>query len=89
MTRQRSNHVVKKIAKTENRRVNFSNFFLKRSTTRYDGVAGSLVRLKFVPNPQFHPSGHSEQVFHHMEGTLLLDPSQKRLAAIDGRLTSE
>jgi hypothetical protein len=56
---------------------------------QYDGISGSLVRLKFVPNPQFHPSGHSEQVFHHMEGTLLLDPSQKRLAAIDGRLTSE
>src|SRR5256885_1700733 len=56
---------------------------------RYDGFAGNFVRLQFVPNPQFHPSGHSEQVFHHMEGTLLLDPAQKRLAEIDGRLTSE
>jgi hypothetical protein len=54
-----------------------------------DGNAGKLVRVTFVPNPQFHPSGHTEQVFHHMEGTLLLDPVQKRLAAIDGRLTSE
>jgi hypothetical protein len=56
---------------------------------RYDGFAGNFVRLKFVPNPQFHPSGHSEQVFHHMEGTLLLDPAQKRLTEMDGRLTSE
>jgi len=56
---------------------------------RYDGFAGNFVRLKFAPNPQFHPSGHSEQVFHHMEGTLLLDPAQERLAEIDGKLTSE
>jgi hypothetical protein len=56
---------------------------------QYDGSEGNFVRVKFAPNPQFHPSGHSEQVFHHMEGALLLDPVQRRLAAIDGRLTSE
>jgi len=56
---------------------------------RYDGTQGSLVRLRFTPNPKFHPPDHEGQVFHHMQGTMLLDPQQKRLAAIDGTLTSE
>ena len=56
---------------------------------QYDGTQGDLVRLKFTPNPKFHPSDRAEQVFHHMEGSLLLDAKQKRLAAIDGHLTSE
>jgi hypothetical protein len=56
---------------------------------QYDGRQGSLVRLRFTPNPQFQPAGHAVQVFHHMEGTMLLDPEQKRLAAINGTLTSE
>ena len=56
---------------------------------QYDGAQGSLVRLRFTPNPQFQPADHAAQVFHHMEGTMLLDPDQKRLAAISGTLTSE
>ena len=56
---------------------------------QYDGAQGSLVRLRFTPNPQFQPTDHTTQVFHHMEGTMLLDPEQKRLAAINGTLTSE
>jgi hypothetical protein len=56
---------------------------------RYAGTQGSLVRLEFRPNPKFHPPNHAAQVFHHMNGTMLLDAEQKRLAAIDGTLTSE
>jgi hypothetical protein len=56
---------------------------------QYDSTEGSLVRLKFTPNPKFHPSTHAEQVFHHMEGTLLLDGRARRLVAISGALTSE
>jgi hypothetical protein len=56
---------------------------------QYDGEQGSLVRLRFAPNPKFHPPDFAAQVFHHMEGTMLLDPQQKRLASIDGTLTSE
>ena len=56
---------------------------------QYDGAQGSLVRLRFTPNPQFQPADHTTRVFHHMEGTMLLDPEQKRLAAINGTLTSE
>ena len=47
------------------------------------------VKLKFSPNPKFRPSGSSEFVFHHMEGTLTLDLKQKRLVEISGRLNSD
>jgi hypothetical protein len=63
----------------------FSDAFL----FQYDGTQGTLVRLRFTPNPKFHPPSHATQVFHHMTGTMLLEPKQKRLAAIDGTLTSE
>jgi hypothetical protein len=56
---------------------------------QYDGREETLVRLKFTPNPKFRPPNHAAQVFHHMAGTVLLDAQQKRLAAIDGTLTSE
>ncbi|HUE42841.1 MAG TPA: hypothetical protein VMP12_04715 [Candidatus Sulfotelmatobacter sp.] len=56
---------------------------------RYDGTEGSLVRLQFSPKPKFRPPDHAAQVFHHMQGTVLVDAEQRRLATIDGRLTSE
>jgi hypothetical protein len=56
---------------------------------QYDGRQGTLVRLEFTPNPKFHPPNHEAQVFHHMAGMMLLDAQQKRLAAIEGTLTSE
>ena len=56
---------------------------------QYDGDQGAMVRLRFSPNPAFHPPDHASQVFHHMEGTVLVDADQKRLAAINGKLTSE
>jgi hypothetical protein len=56
---------------------------------QYDGKDGDLVRVKFAPNPSFHPSGREAQVFYHMKGTLLIDAKQKRLAEISGELTSE
>ena len=56
---------------------------------RYDATEGPLVRLQFSPNPKFRPPDHAAQVFHHMQGTVLVDAEQRRLAAVDGRLTSE
>lgn len=56
---------------------------------QYGDMRGNLMELKFAPNPDFHPSGRAAQVFHHLEGTLLLDPSQLRLAEITGQLTSD
>jgi hypothetical protein len=56
---------------------------------QYDGTQGDLLKLKFSPNPGFHPTGRESEIFHHMEGTMLVDPYPKRLAGLDGRLTSE
>jgi len=55
---------------------------------RYEDSDGNVTRFKFSPNPQFHPSDHRQQVFHHMEGALVLDQQQKRLVEVDGKLTS-
>jgi hypothetical protein len=55
----------------------------------YDGTDGPLVRLQFSPNPKFRPPDHAAQVFHHMQGSVLVNADQRRLAAIDGTLTSE
>jgi hypothetical protein len=56
---------------------------------QYEGADGDLIRLRFTPNPHFYPSKRQQQVFHHMEGTLWVDDREKRLAGIDGSLTSE
>jgi hypothetical protein len=63
---------------------------------QYDGTApGSasigrpgvdLVRLKFRPNPAYRPPSHVEDVLVGMEGTLLIDPVEHRIAQIDGVL---
>lgn len=45
-----------------------------------------LVRLKFTPNPGYSPPSREEQVFAGMEGYLLIDASEKRIAKIDGTL---
>ncbi len=51
------------------------------------GRAGvNLVRLKFRPNPAFHPPTHVEQVLLGMSGFVLIDPLQRRIAEIDGTL---
>jgi len=56
---------------------------------QYDGTDGGRVKLKFLPNPNFRASDRESEVFHHMEGTMLVDPRQNRLAEIDGRLVTE
>ena len=55
---------------------------------QYAGMQGNLIKLTFSPNPDFRPSNRAAQAFHHMEGSLLVDAEQKRLAEIEGRLTS-
>jgi hypothetical protein len=57
-----------------------------------DGVGGAnhkLVRLKFHPNPAYQPPSHTEQVLVGMEGALEIDPTEKRIAQIDGTLSKE
>ncbi|HEV2114731.1 MAG TPA: hypothetical protein VGR48_01820 [Terriglobales bacterium] len=45
-----------------------------------------LVRLSFAPNPSFDPPSREQQVFTGMNGFLLIEPQQARIARIDGTL---
>jgi hypothetical protein len=54
------------------------------------GKAGAqLIRLKFHPNPKYSPPTHVEQVLTGMQGYLLIDGDQHRIAKIDGTLNKE
>jgi hypothetical protein len=48
-----------------------------------------LVRLKFRPNPDYHPPSHVEDVLTGMQGFVLIDSSAHRIARIDGTLYKE
>jgi hypothetical protein len=48
-----------------------------------------LVRLKFRPNPKYSPPSHVEQVLTGMQGYMLIDADQHRIAKIDGTLVKE
>lgn len=48
-----------------------------------------LIRLKFHPNPKYDPPTHIEEVLTGLEGTILIDPEQHRIARIDGTLGKE
>lgn len=50
---------------------------------------GRLVRLKFRPNPEYHPPSHVEDVLVGMQGVVVIDPVAKRIAVIDGTLFKE
>jgi hypothetical protein len=53
-----------------------------------DSRNGSNIKLTFVPNPNFHAADHESEVFHHMEGSVVVDGRAKRLHEISGKLTS-
>jgi hypothetical protein len=48
-----------------------------------------LVRLKFRPNPDYDPPSRVEQVLTGMQGHLLVDARQNRIAEIDGTLEKD
>jgi hypothetical protein len=52
-------------------------------------MADQLVRLKFRPNPKYSPPTRVEQVLTAMQGYVLIDPDQCRIAKIDGTLSKE
>jgi hypothetical protein len=53
------------------------------------GQDARLVRLKFRPNPNYDPPTRVEQVLTGMQGVMLIDAKQERIARIDGRLMRE
>ena len=48
-----------------------------------------LLRLKFHPNPAYHPPSRVEEVLAGMQGTVSIDPVAQRIARIDGTLFKE
>lgn len=59
-------------------------------TTGEIGKQGDrLVRLKFRPNPAYRPPSRVEQVLDGMQGVVVVDPVENRLARIDGTLFKE
>jgi hypothetical protein len=52
----------------------------------YDGEQDGNIRLKFTQNPQFQPPSDAAKVFHSMDGYLLINKQQKRLAGMNGTL---
>jgi hypothetical protein len=48
-----------------------------------------LLRLKFRPNPSYNPPSRVELVLTGMEGYMLINAHQDRLARIDGTLTKD
>ncbi|MGH9470807.1 MAG: hypothetical protein ACRD1N_10770 [Terriglobia bacterium] len=44
------------------------------------------VRLKYSPNPQFHPATRTAAVLQGLAGTMWIDPKAQRLVRINGRL---
>ena len=53
---------------------------------QYDGWDGSYLRLDFWPDPAFVPPTMESKALQSMAGTILVDPQQKRLAHLNGRL---
>lgn len=53
------------------------------------GEGHQLLRLKFRPNPRYSPPSHTEQVLTGMQGLLLIDEEEHRIAKIDGVLFKE
>jgi hypothetical protein len=48
-----------------------------------------LVRLKFRPNPDYEPPSRVEQVLTGMQGIVLVDAKEYRIAEIDGTLQKD
>jgi hypothetical protein len=55
-------------------------------TTEMGKPGDQLVKLNFRPNPQYDPPTKVEQILTGMQGIMLIDAAQHRLALIDGTL---
>lgn len=56
---------------------------------QYVSRENNLVKLSFKPQPSFRPEHREGVVFHNMEGTIWIDPAEKRIAGLEGRLINE
>jgi hypothetical protein len=55
----------------------------------YDGVEGSLLRVKFRPNPDYTPPTYEARVIHSLAGTILIDSERNRLTKVVGQLVNQ
>jgi hypothetical protein len=55
----------------------------------YKRREGQNIELGFRPNPGFHPPTREAEVFHAMQGTMIVDGSAKRLKELRGRLVHD
>lgn len=53
---------------------------------KYDGIENGIVRLAFFPNPNYDPSTRELRVFRALSGKMWIDPVQKHVVRIDGKL---
>jgi hypothetical protein len=65
---------------------NYEYVGAQEGTAQVGGAGERLVRLKFTPNPAYAAPSRVEQVLSGMQGYLLIDVNQRRLAEIDGTL---
>ncbi len=56
---------------------------------RYAGSEAGLLKLTFTPNPNYQTPSREARVLHAMEGEILVEGNQKRLAGISGHLMEE
>jgi hypothetical protein len=61
----------------------------ERGPADFSKDGSRLVRLKFRPNPAYHPPSRVEDVLTGMQGFVLIDPAARRIARIDGTLFKE
>lgn len=61
----------------------------QKGTAEIGRADAELVRLKFHPNPKYDPPSRLEQVLTGLEGTMLIDPQQHRIALMDGSLKKD
>jgi len=59
------------------------------STSEIGRRGDRLVRLRFRPNPAYQPPSRVEQVLDGMQGVVVIDPVERRIARIDGTLFKE
>jgi hypothetical protein len=79
----------KKLEQDEQQERSLLKTFPSAFIFRDEGQQGRLLKVGFMPNPNYRPINHESEVFHHMEGSMTLDTNAKRLVSINGRLTSE
>jgi hypothetical protein len=61
----------------------------EEGSTGFGQLGVKLVRLNFRPNPSYQPPSHVEDVLVGMEGVVVIDPAEHRIAKIDGTLFKE